>query len=375
MSLDTAGVAPASPPRTSRVRFTGTGAGYFRVWAINLLACLLTVGLYLPWARLRKQRWFARHTHLDGDPLEVEGQPWRMLVGLIVGYLTVLAWGWSWSWSPWIGLGLTAALLALHPVLFHQGLRFRLSRTHWRGVRLGFDADYGAGLIALLPLGLCIVTLPAVSGWSGVSGPGPLAALVMVPLALLLPWAHARAKAHQWRHSRLGERRFEFEDATLAFYGVYVAGLLALVALLMLWSLAAAVAVTLGPGRGVSPAVVRVLVVASALLGLSLMWPWLAALMQRSVWGRLRWGDWRLRADIAPGRHALRVAGHMGLTVLSLGLWWPWAAVAIARERLQAIEVSGPVPLSALVLPGRTASAPGAVAEAAQGDLNLDLGW
>lgn len=375
MSPDTSGVAPAPPSCTSRVRFTGTGAGYFRVWAINLLACLLTLGLYLPWARLRKQRWFARHTHLDGHPLEVEGQPWRMLAGLTAAYLILLIWGWSWAWSPWAGLGLTAALLALHPLLFHQGLRFRLTRTRWRGVRLGFDADYGSGLLALLPLGLCLVVPPAASGWLAVSGPAPLIGLGAVPLILLLPWAHARAKAHQWRHSRLGTRCFEFEDATLAFYGVYVAALLALVAMLMLGALAGAVTMSLGPARGMSPATVQWLVFAGAVLGLSLAWPWLAALTQRSVWGRLRWGEWRLRADIAPGRHALRVAGHMGLTALSLGLWWPWAAVAIARERVQVIEVSGPVPLSSLELPGRAASAPGAVAEAAQGDLNLDLGW
>ena len=40
------------------VVFTGSGSEYFRIWIINLLLTLATAGLYLPWAKARRLRYF-----------------------------------------------------------------------------------------------------------------------------------------------------------------------------------------------------------------------------------------------------------------------------------------------------------------------------
>ena len=68
--------APATVPETipavlaiehvRRPVFTGEGAEYFRIWVVNLLLTLLTLGVYSAWAKVRKQRWFWQHTRLDG---------------------------------------------------------------------------------------------------------------------------------------------------------------------------------------------------------------------------------------------------------------------------------------------------------------------
>lgn len=36
-----------------RLRFSGSGGEYFRVWIVNLLLSIVTLGLYTPWARRR----------------------------------------------------------------------------------------------------------------------------------------------------------------------------------------------------------------------------------------------------------------------------------------------------------------------------------
>lgn len=35
------------------IRFSGKGAEYFRIWIVNLLLTIVTVGLFIPWATVR----------------------------------------------------------------------------------------------------------------------------------------------------------------------------------------------------------------------------------------------------------------------------------------------------------------------------------
>ena len=40
----------------SPMRFTGIGWEYFRIWVVNMLLTLLTLGIYSAWAKVRKAR-------------------------------------------------------------------------------------------------------------------------------------------------------------------------------------------------------------------------------------------------------------------------------------------------------------------------------
>ena len=98
--LETATPAPAfepmdgltSPSRhTLPITFTGSGSEYFRIWIVNLLLTLVTLGLYYPWAKVRKLRYFYGNTLVGGHPLDFHGQPKRMLRGfLLVGVLVAI---------------------------------------------------------------------------------------------------------------------------------------------------------------------------------------------------------------------------------------------------------------------------------------------
>ena len=37
-----------------RLRFTGSGGEYFRIWAVNRTLTVLTLGLYSAWAKVRR---------------------------------------------------------------------------------------------------------------------------------------------------------------------------------------------------------------------------------------------------------------------------------------------------------------------------------
>ncbi len=74
-----------------QIRFTGSGSEYFRIWIVNLLLMLLTLGIYYPWAKVRRLRYFHGNTLVDGEPLDFHGKPIKMLKGyLLVGLLFAL---------------------------------------------------------------------------------------------------------------------------------------------------------------------------------------------------------------------------------------------------------------------------------------------
>ncbi|MFX5918539.1 DUF898 family protein, partial [Acinetobacter baumannii] len=46
--------------------FTGSGGEYFRIWAVNWLLTMVTLGIYSPWAKVRRLKYFHQHTLLAG---------------------------------------------------------------------------------------------------------------------------------------------------------------------------------------------------------------------------------------------------------------------------------------------------------------------
>src|SRR3569623_2722255 len=53
---------PTSGPQ--HFEFTGTGPEYFRIWIVNLLLTLSTLGIYTAWAKVRRVQYFYRNTRV-----------------------------------------------------------------------------------------------------------------------------------------------------------------------------------------------------------------------------------------------------------------------------------------------------------------------
>ena len=59
-------MATLAPTPPLALRFTGSGSEYFRIWIVNLLLTVVTFGIYFPYAKARKLRYFHENT-LIGD--------------------------------------------------------------------------------------------------------------------------------------------------------------------------------------------------------------------------------------------------------------------------------------------------------------------
>jgi len=380
--------AAAPPPAVAtqvreRLVFDGRASEYFRIWVVNVLLTLLTLGVYSAWAKVRKARWFAQHTVLMGDRFDYHGEPWRILVGRVLALGLLLLWTWSFDIALWLGLAVFGLLLVVGPVLFASAQRFRLANTSWRGLRFGFDPPRSEVYRVCVPL-LLVWTLGTVTTAAGAPISWTLAATAL--LALMLPWAHARLKRLQHAHASFGGHGFSFLPAGTPFYGLYAkaavlgfvgAMVAGLVAALLLGASASSggQASPAGTPPGADPLHTLLLTGAMLLLVWMAAWPYFAARAQQIVWGHTLWaGEVGFAGHMrAKGLWKLAI-GQTALTLLTAGLYWPFAAVAIARYRIESVEVVSPRPLRDLAVTA-TPTAGRAAGDGAADLFGLDLGW
>ena len=82
--------------RREAITFSATGSEYFRIWIVNLLLSIVTLGIYSAWAKVRRNRYFYSSTHLAGGSFEYHGNAVAILKGriaavVLVGLLTFIA--------------------------------------------------------------------------------------------------------------------------------------------------------------------------------------------------------------------------------------------------------------------------------------------
>jgi uncharacterized membrane protein YjgN (DUF898 family) len=106
------------------------------------------------------------------------------------------------------------------------------------------------------------------------------------------------------------------------------------------------------------------------------VWPYFAARTQQIVWGHTRFAGRVGFAGQMRGWALWKLAvGQTVLTLLTAGLYWPFAAVAIARYRIEHLEVVGDAPLSRMRVLAAPVTDGRAAGDGAADMFGLDLGW
>ncbi|MGE0801518.1 MAG: YjgN family protein [Lautropia sp.] len=398
------------PPLT--LQFTGSGSEYFRIWIVNLLLILVTFGIYFPWAKVRRLKYFYSNTSVGNDAvgrhaLDFHGQPLRMLIGYAIMTVLFGLYSVAGAVSPAAGIVSVALLCAAAPPLFRAGMRFRLANTSWRGLRFHFDGTTGGAYRVFLPLAIPVVLLAAVLAFGGIAGSalgadatsddGPGSELgvigaffiggfvVAVLVAYLLaPLIWFRIRAYQHRNYRFGSVASGLELGPGALYRLLLrTSLLAIGAVAAVMLLAFAASLLLGSaavltgdpaGAGAAPWLTMMLVP----LGVIAAWqvvalPYLQAKQQNLFWSATRSDTVRFTSTLGFGPLARLTAVNWLLIVVTLGLYWPFAAVRLARLRLTAVSLQLRDDPAAIVGAAR-AAAPGNIGDAAADVFGVDVG-
>ena len=347
--------APQAQPAPSNnsipIAFTGSGSEYFRIWIVNLLLMLVTLGLYFPWAKARRLRYFMGNTLVGGQPLDFHGDPKKMFKGYaLVGILFAL-YSIAGEFSTTAGLVALVLLAGLWPALFKSSMQFRMANTSWRGLRFRFIGDLQGAYRAMLPLFLPgMVMLGGLVFVSDETTPplwyGYMALGVAVATLAIGPWLLWNLKQYQHNHYGLGHLQTSFKATVGSFY-LLALRVLGLAVLAIALPSAVVMGVVFGIGMGdtrfekgaMMAAVALLPTLLGALVVFICLKPYAVARLQNLVWTKTGNTELRFLSNLRARSLLWVTLKNWLLVIITLGLYWPFAAVAVARVRLEAVSI------------------------------------
>jgi len=149
--------------------FHGTGGAFFALVLKNMVLTLLTLGIYMPWAKTERRQFLWQNVEIAGHRLRYHGTGKELFFGyatIALGYLVFLGLPAllrqyvSQDAAMYLQLALGLGVIGLIPYAIWGSRRYLLSRTSWRGIH--FRLEGGPSLFAktfFLGLLLTIVTL------------------------------------------------------------------------------------------------------------------------------------------------------------------------------------------------------------------------
>lgn len=326
------------------VAFTARPEAYARLWLKNILLTLLTLGLYLPWARVRTQRFFMRHTTVAGHSLDYHATPKSLLprYGLCLSLLLGVVG--AWAGSPVTGMLALSMALAVWPLVVYMNLVHRMAHISWDRRRLAFvgpcQGVYRALWAPLAASGVLAWALLGVLAWHRPAtwlAWGMLAALwLMAVPAFATAWL-----LYRQRHVRIGPLSLVWQADRPAVYRLALRTLVwaGLASMVVLGASAMGVgAVRLLKGQ-LNAANLSALVALGTMLALAAVWPYAQARLQNLVWSKTGCRHLRFRSRLSVSDYVLLQLRHLLFLGLTGGLYWPWAVVASRRMRTEALTV------------------------------------
>lgn len=329
-----------------RFMFTGTGSEYFRIWVVNLLLTLATLGIYSAWAKVRRLQYFYRNTRVAGAVFDYHGQPKTILKGRILALVLVVAYKISFDISATVGLVVASILVGVMPWLLARSFRFKLANSSYRGLSFRFRGTVGQAyrMLILFPVMLFVIGLfvwSLVTSFAAHPSAGVIIlilVLVIVPLSATLPLAHYLLKRYQHDNADFGQAPFFFYGRMTGFFKIYGKS----VGFLFLGSVPAGIfgMITAAVFKRLQETSFGWLFgllygVASAYAFYLLVRAYLESRVQNYVWNNTELSDCKFESTVRARKLVWIHASNLVMITLTLGLYKPFAAVRLMKYRVE----------------------------------------
>lgn len=191
---------PITPIKTVRhlgFEFRGDGMEYFKIWIVNILLTIVTVGIYSAWAKVRNHRYFYSNLYLDDHNFRYLAEPLTILKGRLIAIAALIAFTFISGVSPIAALVLGLALVATMPYFVNKSLAFNMRMSAYKNIQFRFEGNYGQAFMVLFV-------------W-------PI--LGVLTLGILYPLALLKINEYVVSNTRFGTTAFNFK-ATYGQYGM-----------------------------------------------------------------------------------------------------------------------------------------------------------
>jgi uncharacterized membrane protein YjgN (DUF898 family) len=366
-----------------RFEFTGTGSEYFRIWVVNLLLTVLTLGIYSAWAKVRRLQYFYRNTRVAGAVFDYHGNPKAILKGRILALILVGAYQVAYEVSIVAAIAVGLILAGIMPWLLARAFRFKMVNSSYRGLRFHFRGTVGDAyrMLILFPVILAVTAFfvwSLATSFSKNPSLGLILLVVILPLLALgatVPLAHYFLKRYQHDNTDFGQAPFFFHARPAEFFKIYAKaiGLVFLGTIstsIFLFLTAKAYALLQKTMFGWLFALLYGLL--SAYVSYLFVRPYLESRIQNLVWNHTELSDHKFESTASARKLLWIHASNLMLITLTFGLYKPFAVVRIARYRVESMVLVASDNLNDFLADGSTYGAGAAGQEA--GDLfDIDI--
>ena len=315
-SNDTQGPSP--------IEFSGTGGEYFKIWIVNILLTIITLGIYSAWAKVRTNQYFYSNTKLAGGVFNYHAKPMTILIGRMIAIGIFVIYSLLAEVSVVLAgiLGLT--LFVLMPWIIVRSMIFQARNTSFRNIRFDFNPAYREAAMIMIV-------------W-------PF--LVVISAGLLIPMLWHRQVKLVANNMRFGTSEFRAnQDSAGPFFSIYFK----LAAVILLIAVAISVFMNFSilesmidlfesnPLFLILAYVVFLVVFLTANL---LIRAYIVAKTTNLMYSKLTLEKHSFKSTLTTGGFFRQYFKHTIYTMLTLGLYIPWAKVNIVRYRLDNLKVN-----------------------------------
>lgn len=244
--------------------FEGKGFEYFKIWIVNILLTIITIGIYYPWAKVRNRRYFHANTRFEDRNFEYHATGKQLFLGYLFAMALFIAFAVAQQISPVAsGVGVIVFVLAL-PWIIWRSLKFNLRMTSFSNVRFSFEGGLGSAYLnfMLLPIAFflilygipisAVVVIPLVSAGEVSTLMGLLIGfgIVVIPVVAFLLFAYIKMRNSHYsvNNSRYGQGRFstQVETGIFAKIALKTIGIAFLSSMVLMLIIGAIVSATIG---------------------------------------------------------------------------------------------------------------------------------
>lgn len=308
--------------------FHGKTDEYFRIWIVNTLLTIVTLGMYGPWAKVRTNRYFYGNTQLDGFSFDYLATPMQILQGRMILALGLIAYIALSYLIPGAELLVLLVFLFALPWLMVRALSFKMRNIAYRNIRFGFDGTVKESYAVFLK--------------------GALVTLLTLGMGTF--WADYIRTRFAFNHLRFGKSDFNTDCNSGDFLKIYLllAGWSMLIVVLVV--IVGALFTTLLGGMpnvfdaesdSVLPSVSMILLIAFAYFVVGIFG---YTFMEVSKFNLLAStslidGKHRIQSSLKVSHLFWIYSSNLLLVFLSMGLIIPWTKIRVARYRMQNVTL------------------------------------
>jgi len=306
-------------PNHHPFEFHGKAGEFFKIWIVNILLSIITLGIYSAWAKVRTRRYFYNNTYLMNAPFDYLADPVKILKGRLLVLAFVIIYVAIAALFPEAEAVLILLFIPVFPWVIIKALKFNWYNSAYRNILFHFNADYLKALWVFIGLPI----------------------LIAFTFGLAYPYFVKARKQFVIDNSAYGTSRFEITATTNQFYAVYGKALLILLATLLTvagfsYALWQGIGLTDGSINPALPAILLLLFYPFLMLVYGYVYTQITNLSINHTF----LPHIQFESRLETGQICWLYFTNALAIIVSLGLLIPWAKIRMARYRIACLSLN-----------------------------------